>query len=86
MKVERQKPVPLISENVKLDYGFRADLVVESRVVVETKCKEALHPGDDSQLLSHIPLLNIPVGLLITSMSWSSEAASDDWSTTIANL
>jgi GxxExxY protein len=66
MKVERQKPVPLISENVKLDYGFRADLVVESRVVVETKCKEALHPGDDSQLLSHIPLLNIPVGLLIT--------------------
>jgi GxxExxY protein len=34
MKVERQKAVPLIYENVKLDCGFRADLVVESRVVV----------------------------------------------------
>jgi GxxExxY protein len=63
MKVERQKAVPLIYENVKLDCGFRADLVVESRVVVETKC--ALHPVDDAQLLSHIRLLNIPVGLLI---------------------
>ena len=65
MKVERQKPVPLIYENVKLDCGFRADWVVESRVVVETKCKDTLHPVDDAQLLSHIRLLNIPVGLLI---------------------
>jgi GxxExxY protein len=65
MKVERQKAVPLIYENVKLDCGFRADLVVESRVVVETKCKDALHPVDDAQLLSHIRLLNIRVGLLI---------------------
>jgi GxxExxY protein len=65
MKVERQKPVPLIYENVKLYCGFRADPVVENRVVVETKCKDALHPVDDAQLLSHIRLLNIPVGLLI---------------------
>jgi GxxExxY protein len=65
IKVERQKAVPLIYENVKLDCGFRADLVVENRVVVETKSKDALHPVDDAQLLSHIRLLNIPVGLLI---------------------
>jgi GxxExxY protein len=65
MKVERQKSVPLIYENVKLDCGYRADLVVEGSVVVETKCKDALHPIDDAQLLSHIRLLNIPVGLLI---------------------
>jgi GxxExxY protein len=38
---------------------------VEGRVVIETKCKDALHPVDDAQLLSHIRLLNIPVGLLI---------------------
>ena len=44
---------------------LRADLVVEGRVVIETKCKDALHPVDDAQLLSHIRLLNIPVGLLI---------------------
>jgi GxxExxY protein len=63
--VERQKAVPLIYETVKLECGFRADLVVEGRVVVELKCKEALHPVDEAQLLSHLRLLNIPVGLLI---------------------
>ncbi len=65
MKVERQKSVPLIYESVRLDCGFRADLVVDDRVVVETKCKDALHPVDDAQLLSHLRLLNISVGLLI---------------------
>jgi GxxExxY protein len=65
MRVERQKPVPLFYDTVKLDCGFRADLVVEGRVVVELKCKEALHPVDEAQLLSHLRLLNIPVGLLI---------------------
>jgi GxxExxY protein len=65
MKVERQKPVPLIYDSVKLDCGFRADLVVEGRVIVETKCKEALHPVDDAQLLSDLRLMNISVGLLI---------------------
>jgi GxxExxY protein len=65
MTVERQKAVPLIYENVKLDCGFRADLVVDGRVVVETKCKDALHPVDDAQLISHLRLLDIPVGLLI---------------------
>jgi GxxExxY protein len=63
--VERQKAVPLIYETVKLECGFRADLVVEGRVAVELKCKEALHPVDEAQLLSHLRLLNIPVGLLI---------------------
>jgi GxxExxY protein len=62
LRVERQKPVPL---TVKLDCGFRADLVVEGRFAVEMKCKEALHPVDEAQLLSHLRLLNIPVGLLI---------------------
>ncbi|MGC2185156.1 MAG: GxxExxY protein [Terriglobales bacterium] len=62
LKIERQKPVPLIYEQVKLECGFRADLVVEGRVVVETKCKDALHPVDDAQLLSHLRLLNISVG------------------------
>jgi GxxExxY protein len=65
LRVERQKRVPLIYETDKLDCGFRADLVVEGRVAVEMKCKEALHPVDEAQLLSHLRLLNIPVGLLI---------------------
>ena len=64
-RVERQKPVPVIYDGVKVDCGFRADLVVDSAVVVELKCKDALHPVDDAQLLSHLRLLNISVGLLI---------------------
>lgn len=63
--VERQKAVPLFYENVKLDCGFRADLIVDGRVAVELKCKEALHPVDEAQLLSHLRLLNLPLGLLI---------------------
>ena len=39
--------------------------MVEGRVVVELKCKEAIHPVDEAQLLSHLRLLNIPVGLLM---------------------
>ena len=65
MRIERQKPVPLFYDTVKLDCGFRADLVVEGRVVVELKCKDALHPVDEAQLLSHLRLPNIPVGLLL---------------------
>jgi GxxExxY protein len=65
LRVERQKAVPLIYQAVKLDCGFRADLVVQGRVVVEVKCKDALHPVDQAQLLSYLRLLNIPVGLLI---------------------
>jgi GxxExxY protein len=63
--VERQKAVPLIYEKVKLDCGFRADLVVQDRIVVELKCKDALHPVDEAQLLSHLRLLNVPIGLLV---------------------
>lgn len=64
-QVQRQKAVPLVYGMVRLECGFRADLVVDGRVVVEIKCKEALHPVDQAQLLSHLRLLDIQVGLLI---------------------
>lgn len=64
-RVERQKAVPLFYEEVKLECGFRADLVVDNTVAIELKCKESLHPVDEAQLLSHLRLLNLPVGLLI---------------------
>jgi GxxExxY protein len=65
LRVERQKPVPLVYEAVKLDCGSRADLVVEGLVAVELKCKEQLHPVDEAQILSHLRLLQLPVGLLM---------------------
>jgi GxxExxY protein len=65
LQFERQKPVPLIYHSIKLDCGFRADLVVEGLVVVELKSRESLHPVDHAQLLSHLRLLKLPVGLLV---------------------
>lgn len=57
--------MPLVYEETKLDCGYRLDLLVESRVIVEVKSKETLHPVDAAQLLSYLRLLNLQVGLLI---------------------
>ena len=65
LHVQRQKAVPLIYKSVKLECGFRTDLVVNWEVVVEVKCKEAIHPVDQAQLLSYLRLLDLQVGLLI---------------------
>jgi GxxExxY protein len=65
LRVERQKPIPVVYDQVHLECGFRADLLVEGQVIAELKAKEALHPIDDAQLLSHLRLLNLRVGLLI---------------------
>lgn len=65
LQVEQQKAVPLVYDSVKLECGFRADLVVNGRVVVELKCKDALHPVDHAQVLSHLRLMGLQVGLLI---------------------
>jgi GxxExxY protein len=62
---DRQRAVPLIYREVKLDCGFRADLVVAHRVVVEVKAKEVLHPVDSIQVLSYLRLLGLPIELLI---------------------
>jgi len=64
-QVERQKPIPVIYENVHLECGFRADLLVERLVVTECKAKETLHPIDSAQVLSHLRLLKLQLGLLI---------------------
>jgi GxxExxY protein len=55
LRVERQKPVPVVYDSVKLDCGFRADLVVGSRVVVELKCKDTLHPVDQGPVALSSP-------------------------------
>jgi len=65
LNVIQQKAVPLTCEGVKLECGFRADLLVENRVVVEPKCKEQIHPVDEVQLLSHLRLPGLQVGLLV---------------------
>ncbi len=63
--VEEERPVPVVYDDVKLDCGFRADLVVNGLLVVELKAKSALHPVDEAQTLSHLRLLKMRLGLLM---------------------
>jgi len=63
--LERQKALPLIYEKVKLDCGYRIDLLVEKCVVVEIKSVETILPIHGAQLLSYLRLSGLHVGLLI---------------------
>jgi GxxExxY protein len=64
-RVEQQKPLPVVYKNVKLDCGYRLDLVIEDRVIVEVKAVEKLTSVHDAQLLSYLRLYGCKVGLLI---------------------
>jgi GxxExxY protein len=65
LKVEQQKPLPLIYRQVKLDCGYRLDLLIENRVIVEIKSIEQLAPIHQAQLLSYLKISGYKVGLLI---------------------
>jgi GxxExxY protein len=62
---ERQVPLPVHYKEVKLDCGYRMDIVVESRVIVEIKAVERVIPVHEAQLLSYLKLAQLRVGLLI---------------------
>ena len=64
-KVERQKALPIIYKNIKLDAGYRLDIVVNDSVIIELKSVQALNPIHTSQLLTYLKLSKIRYGLLI---------------------
>ena len=65
IQYERQKPLPVEYKDVKLDCGYRLDLIVENRLILELKACGNLVPLYDAQLLTYLKLTNIKVGLLI---------------------
>jgi len=65
LKVEQQKPVPLVYEQVKLECGYRMDVLVEQSVVVEVKSVEALAPIHEAQVMSYLRLSGCKLALLI---------------------
>jgi GxxExxY protein len=65
LKVVRQQSIPIVYEEVHLDEGFRADLIVEDRVIVELKSIESIAPVHKKQLLTYLRLADKRVGLLI---------------------
>jgi GxxExxY protein len=64
-EVIEERPIPLVYDDVKLDCGFRADLIVNGLVVVEVKAKSVVHPVDKAQTLSHLRLMGLRIGLLV---------------------
>lgn len=65
LQVRRQVMIPIMYEGVILEEGFRADLIVEDKVIVELKSVEAVHPVHKKQLLTYLCLADKKLGLLI---------------------
>jgi GxxExxY protein len=63
--VERQKPMPVFWDDLKMDVGFRADLVIDNKVIIELKSVEDLNPVHFKQLLTYLKISNMKLGLLI---------------------
>ncbi len=70
LRVAQQVGLPVHYEEVKLDLGYRVDLIVDDKVIIEIKSVEALVPVHKKQLVTYLRLTNLRLGLLSTSM-WS---------------
>ena len=65
LQIERECPVPVIFESIKLECGYRADFIVENKIIVEIKAVEAINDIHKSQVLTYLRLKNLRFGLLI---------------------
>ncbi len=65
LKFEKQKSIPIKYDNIKLDTGFRADFIIENKVILELKSVETLSPLHKKQLLTYLKITNLKLGLLI---------------------
>jgi GxxExxY protein len=65
LKVQRQKVVPVVWDNIKMELGFRADLIIEDKVIIELKSIENIAPVHPKQLLTYLKITGIKLGLLI---------------------
>ena len=65
LQVETEKSIPAVFEEVKMECGYRADIVVEKIIVVDTKSIDAIGPLQISQVLTYLQFLNLRYGLLL---------------------
>ncbi|MBS1916445.1 MAG: GxxExxY protein [Bacteroidetes bacterium] len=65
INVQRQQAIPVIWKNLKMDIGFRSDLIIDNKVIVELKSAETLSPIHAKQLLTYLKLTGLKLGLLI---------------------
>jgi GxxExxY protein len=62
---ERQWPVPVTYKDIRLNCGYRIDILVEDQVIIELKSVDELHPMHEAQILTYLKLANKRIGLLI---------------------
>ncbi|HHL57568.1 MAG TPA: GxxExxY protein [Bacteroidetes bacterium] len=65
LKIKRQQAIPVVWDDIKFDHGFRADLIVEDKVIIEIKSVETIVPVHHKQLLTYLKLTDMKLGLLI---------------------
>ena len=65
LKVERQKAIPVVYKEIKLDCGYRADVIVEDKVILELKTVDDFNPVYEAQILTYLKFAKKKIGLLI---------------------
>ena len=65
LKVERQKPIPIEFDGMKFEEGFRADIIVENKVILELKSIEKINPAHKKQVLTYLKLTGLKLGYLM---------------------
>jgi GxxExxY protein len=65
LEIKTQAPIPVTYDEIKLDLGFRLDILVNEKVIIEIKSVEALAPVHHKQLLTYLKLSNKKLGLLV---------------------
>lgn len=63
--IERQKGIPVVYDNLKMELGFRADIIIENKVIIELKSIDAIAPVHSKQLLTYLKLTGLKLGLLV---------------------
>jgi GxxExxY protein len=65
LNIQRQKAVPVVYKEIKLDCGYRIDILVENAVVIELKTVDAFNPVHEAQILTYMKFAEKKIGLLI---------------------
>ena len=63
--IEKQKPLPVVYQGLKLESGYRIDLMVERQIIVEIKAVEQLTPTHEAQILTYLKLSGCELGMLV---------------------
>lgn len=64
-RIERQKPIPVVYKEIKLDCGYRIDILVEDKIVLELKSVDCFNPVHEAQILTYMKFAQKKIGLLI---------------------